>query len=44
MKVGEPMYFSPNFVHRLYIDPNSKKIIVNHTLTNKNILSVDIKK
>lgn len=44
MKVGEPIYFSPNFVHRLYIDPNSKKIIINHTLTNKNILSIDIKK
>lgn len=44
MKVGEPIYFSPNFVHRLYIDHQSKKIMVNHTLTNKNILSIDIKK
>ncbi len=44
MKVGSPLYFSPNFIHRVYIDQNSKKVMINHTLTNKNIIAVDIKK
>mmetsp|Transcript_21603 Transcript_21603/g.15843 ORF Transcript_21603/g.15843 Transcript_21603/m.15843 type:complete len:95 (+) Transcript_21603:878-1162(+) len=44
MKVGSPLYFAPNFIHRLYIDPNSKKIMINHSLTNRNIIAADLKK
>lgn len=42
MKLGKPIYFSPNFLHRLYIDPNSKELILNYTLTNQTILSLNI--
>lgn len=42
MKVGKPIYFSPNFLHRLYIDPNTKELILNYTLTNQTILNLNI--
>lgn len=44
MKVGKPIYFSPSFSYRLYIDQNTKKVMLNHALLNKNVLSVDIRK
>ena len=44
MKIGKPIYFSPNFYHRLFIDPHSKDIILNFTLTNTNIANLPIRK
>jgi hypothetical protein len=42
-KVLEPTYFSPNFMHRIYINDN-KEIVVNHTLTNYDVITLDFKK
>ena len=44
MKVGKPIYFSPTFTYRLFLDPNTKKVMLNHSLMNKNVLSIDIRK
>jgi len=44
MKIGKPLYFSPNFYHRLFIDPISKEIVLNFTLTNANIYSLPLRK
>jgi hypothetical protein len=44
MKIGKPIYFSPNFYHRLFIDPLSKQVVLNFTLTNQNIFTMDIRK
>lgn len=42
MKIGRPTYFSPDFMHRLYIDQNSKEVVLNYTITNINILKTNI--
>jgi hypothetical protein len=44
MKVGKPTYFSPNFHYRLYLDHDTKKIVLGSTLMNTECLSLDIKK
>jgi len=44
MKIGKPLYFSPDFFHRLFIDSNTKEIIINFTLTNTNIFTLNIRK
>lgn len=44
MKIGKPLYFSPDFHHRIFIDPSSKEVVLNFTLTNVNIYSMDIRK
>lgn len=44
MKLGKPIYFSPNFHHRLFIDLNTKEIVLNFALTNTNIYKIDIRK
>lgn len=44
MKVGKPTYFSPDFHYRLYIDSDSKKIILGNTLMNTECLSINMKK
>ena len=44
MKCGRPLYFSPNFHHRIFIDPSTKEIVLNFTLTNANIQSLPIRK
>lgn len=40
MKVGKPLYFSPNFHHRLFVDNDSDEIILNYTLTNANLVTL----
>ena len=40
MKVGKPLYFSPNFYHRLFIDPDTDEIVLNYTLTNANLTTL----
>ena len=44
MKLGKPMYFSPNFHYRIYIDSITKEIFINFTLTNTNIYTLNIRK
>ncbi len=42
MKVGNPQYFSPDFMHRIYIDNESKEIKLNYTLNNSDLLKIDL--
>lgn len=44
MKIGKPLYFSPDFHHRIFIDPTTKEVVLNFTLTNVNIYRTDIRK
>mmetsp|Transcript_9029 Transcript_9029/g.8463 ORF Transcript_9029/g.8463 Transcript_9029/m.8463 type:complete len:165 (-) Transcript_9029:1392-1886(-) len=44
MKIGSPRYFSPNFLHRLFVDSNTKRIRINHNLEDLCILEVDMKR
>ena len=44
MKLGKPIYFSPNFFHRLFIDPQTKEVVLNFTLTNQNLFNLPIRK
>lgn len=44
MKIGKPLYFSPDLHHRIFIDPSTKEVVLNFTLTNVNIHSMDIRK
>lgn len=38
MKVGKPLYFSPDFHNRLFIDPETNEVILNYALTNANLV------
>ena len=44
MRVGRPTYFSPDFRYRLFVDGESKKIVLGDTLLNSECLTLDIKK
>jgi hypothetical protein len=40
MKVGKPLYFSPDFLHRIFIDNETEDVVLNFTLTNQNIYTM----
>ena len=44
MKVGRPLYFSPDFHHRLFVDVETKEIVLNYTLNNEDLLRLSITK
>ena len=43
MKQIDPIYFSPDFLHRIYIN-DEREIIINYTLDNVDLIKLDIKK
>ena len=44
MKIGRPVYFSPNFLYRIFIDGESKKITINQNTTNVTVLTLEERK
>lgn len=42
MQVGKPIYFSPNFQYRMYIDQESNSVILNNTLMNMEVVRMNI--
>ena len=47
MKVGKPIYFSPNFHHRMYVDKETKSVKIEYTLNPggiNNVAEIHLKK
>ena len=43
MLVGKPTYFSPNLLYRIFIDKETKQIVIGNTLMNTECLRIEIK-
>ena len=42
-RLTDPTYFSPDFMHRIYINED-KEIVINYTLDNIDLIKSDFKK
>lgn len=44
MKIRQPIYFSPDLMHRIYYDKETKKYMLNYTTTNTDLCAIPLVK